>query len=158
VVLVPTGHPLAARKRAPGLRELSALPLVSYESSRRPESSLRHAFDAESLVMQLAMTAHDADLIKTYVRSGIGVGILAEMAITPQDTDLCVLPAPPTLPECVTWAVLPRGRVLRDYAIHLLRALAPQIDRHDLLRAVAGGSEPTWPTPPTWQALQHPHK
>ena len=155
VVLVPAGHPLAGRTGAPTLPELSALALVSYDSSRRAESSLRRAFDAAGLPLRLAMTAHDADLIKTYVRAGIGVGILAEMAITSQDSDLCALPTPPALPDCVTWAVLPRRRVLRDYTIHLLRALAPQIDRLDLLRVVAGDAEPAWPMPATWQALHH---
>jgi LysR family transcriptional regulator, cys regulon transcriptional activator len=154
VVLVPAGHPLAQHAKSPALRELSALPLVSYESSRKPESSLRRAFDAVDLPLQLAMTAHDADLIKTYVRAGIGVGILAEMAIVPEETDLRALPAPAALPECVTWAVLPRGRVLRDYALRLLRELAPQIDTIDLRRVVAGNAEPAWPAPPAWHALR----
>ena len=153
VVLVPSTHALAGRARPPGLRELSALPLVSYESSRRPESSLRRAFDAANLPLQLAMTAHDADLIKTYVRTGLGVGILAEMAVSPEDTDLCVLEAPAALPECTTWAVLPRGRVLRDYALRLVREIAPQIDAIDLRRVVAGNAEAAWPEPPLWHDL-----
>ncbi len=153
VVLVGRDHPLGRRSRAPTLRELSALPIVSYESSRRPESSLRRAFDAAKLPLQLAMTAHDADLIKTYVRAGLGVGILAEMAVVPGDTDLRVLPAPAALPECITWAVLPRGRVLRDFTLHLLHLLAPQIDPTDARRVVAGNAEPAWPTPPAWQEL-----
>jgi len=99
------------------------------------------------------MTAHDADLIKTYVREGVGIGILAEMAVALDDKDLRALSAPEELPECVTWAVLPRGRVLRDYALHLLHALAPQIDRVDLRRAVTGNAEPVWPAPPYWREL-----
>ncbi len=154
VVLVPTGHALARRK-AVSLRDLSALPLVSYESSRKPESSLRRAFEAAEVPMQLAMTAHDADLIKTYVRAGVGVGILAEMAVSPGDSDLRVLRAPDSLPECITWAVLPRGRVLRDFALRLLREVAPQIDTIDLRRVVAGNAEPAWPEPPAWHEL-HP--
>ncbi|MEO8779467.1 MAG: LysR substrate-binding domain-containing protein [Rhodanobacter sp.] len=154
VLLVPSGHPLAGHPKPPELRELAALPIVSYESSRKPESSLRRAFDAASLVLQLAMTAHDADLIKTYVRAGLGVGILAEMAVLPRETDLRVLAAPAALPECTTWAVLPRGRVLRDHTLHLLQELAPQIDGVDLRRVVADNATPAWPAPPTWQALQ----
>jgi DNA-binding transcriptional LysR family regulator len=104
--------------------------------------------------MQLAMTAHDADLIKTYVRAGLGVGILAEMAVSSADADLRALPAPNDLPECTTWAVLPRGRVLRDFTVRLLRELAPQIDATDLRRAVAGNAEPAWPEPPRWSELR----
>lgn len=155
VVLIGKEHPFNRRRKAPTLRELSALPLVSYESSRRPESSLRRAFDAARLPLQLAMTAHDADLIKTYVRAGLGVGILAEMAVSPDDADLHVLPAPDALPECVTWAVLPRGRVLRDFTLRLLHSLAPQVDPIDVRRVVAGNAEPAWPVPPTWQTLRH---
>lgn len=153
VALVPSAHPFAHRSEPLGLRDLATLPLISYESSRQPESSLRRAFDAAHLPWQLAMTAHDADLIKTYVRAGVGVGILAEMAISPADTDLRVLEAPRDLPECVTWAVLPRGRVVRDHALHLVREIAPQIDATDLRRTVAGDVEPAWPTPPSWREL-----
>ena len=154
VVAVTHGHALGKRRKAPSLRELSALPLVSYESSRRPESSLQRAFASAYLPMQLAMTAHDADLIKTYVRAGLGVGILAEMALSPDDTDLRALPAPDALPGCITWAVLPRGRVLRDFTVRLLRELAPQIDAIDLRRVVAGNAEPAWPEPPAWSDIR----
>jgi DNA-binding transcriptional LysR family regulator len=154
VVVVPRGHPLATLDRAPTLAELAALPLLSYESSLRPESSLRRAFAAEGLDMQLAMTAHEGDLLKTYVRAGLGVGVLAEMAVSViDDPDLRALPAPDALPECTAWAVLPRERVLRDYAVRLLQELAPQLDRHDLRRAASGHDEPEWPRPPTWVEL-----
>jgi DNA-binding transcriptional LysR family regulator len=156
-VLVPRTHALAGLQRAPTLEELAALPLVSYESSVRPESSLRRAFATQGLEPQLAMTARDADLIKTYVRAGLGVGLLAEMALSENaDPDLQVLPAPPSLPECVTWALIPRARVLRQYALELVHALAPQIDRHDLRRVVEGNQEPDWPQPPSWVELSQP--
>jgi DNA-binding transcriptional LysR family regulator len=153
VVLVPRAHPFATLARPPTLAELAAEPLVSYESSTRPDSSLRHAFDAIGLEPRFAMTARDADLIKTYVRAGLGVGILAEMAVAArEDDDLVALPAP-SLPECVAWAVLPRERVLRDYALELLKALAPQLDRRDLRRVLEGNADADWPTPPTWEEL-----
>lgn len=154
VVLVPKDHPLASLDHAPSLAEVVAHPLVSYESSIRPESSLRRAFVAAGFEPRLAMTARDADLIKTYVRAGLGVGLLAEMAVSArEDSDLVSRPAPPELAECITWAVLPRERVLRDYALELLRALAPQIDRRDLRRVLEGNAEPDWPPPPTWLEL-----
>jgi len=153
-VLVPLGHALAAAGGAPTLAQLAAYPLVSYESSIRPDSSLRRAFAAAGVEPQWAMTARDADLIKTYVRAGLGVGLLAEMAVSAtDDSDLCVLPAPATIPECIAWAVLPRERVLRDYALALLQALAPQLDRHDLHQVLAGNVAPDWPAPPDWAAL-----
>jgi len=151
IVLVPKGHPLAALK-APTLADLAAHPLLSYESSVRPESSLRRAFEAQSLSPQLALTARDADLIKTYVRAGLGVGLLAEMALLPEDAaDLVALPAPAAIPDCIAWAVLPRERVLRDYTLDLLQALAPQLDRRDLRQALEINAPVEWPQPPWWQ-------
>lgn len=154
VVLLPRTHPLAACGRAPRLDELAAHPLISYHGSSQSESSLRRAFSAAGLEPTLAMTAHDADLIKTYVRAGLGVGILAEMAVSAvADADLTVLAAPAAIPECTTWAVVPRERVLRRYAFALLHHLAPQIDRHDLERVLRGHQAPVWPQPPTWVDL-----
>ncbi|HTA65726.1 MAG TPA: LysR substrate-binding domain-containing protein, partial [Xanthomonadaceae bacterium] len=139
--------------RAPTLAELAVEPLVSYESSTRADSSLRQAFTAEGLQARFAMTARDADLIKTYVRAGLGVGVLAEMAVDArEDSDLVALPAP-SLPECIAWAVLPRERVLRDYALELLKTLAPQLDRRDLRRVLEGNAEADWPAPPAWAEL-----
>jgi LysR family cys regulon transcriptional activator len=153
-VLVPAGHPLASLQRAPTLAELADQPLISYESTNKPESSLRRAFAEAGLEPQIAMTARDADLIKTYVRAGLGVGLLAEMAVSARDdSDLRALSAPAAVPECTSWAVLPRERVLRDYALELLLALAPQLDRADLKRAVAGHDTPVWREAPTWVEL-----
>ena len=150
VVLVPKRHPLAALRK-PSLADLSAHPLLSYESSTRAESSLRRAFDAEGLSLQLALTAREADLIKTYVRAGLGVGLLAEMAVLGEDeSDLLTLPAPDAIPECTTWAVLPRERVLRDYTLDLVRAIAPQLDRRDIRQALELNAEHEWPKPPSW--------
>src|SRR6476469_794734 len=109
VVLVPRGHALAGAGRPPSLEALAAEPLVSYESPVRADSSLRRAFARNGLEPRIAMTARDADLIKTYVRAGLGVGLLAEMAVGADDLDaLRALPAPDVVPECIAWAVLPR--------------------------------------------------
>lgn len=157
VLLLPRAHPLADLGRAPTLVELAQHPLISYESSIRADSSLQRAFATEGVEPQIAMTARDANLIKTYVRAGLGAGLLAEMAIgAREDADLRILPAPKALPECVTWAVIPRGRVLRDYALALLHHLAPQLDPRDLRRVLEGNLEPQWPTPPAWVELSQP--
>ena len=154
VVLVPRDHPLASLDGAPTLAALAAHPLVSYHSTHLPESSLRRAFAEAGLAPTVAMTAHDADLIKTYVRAGLGVGILAEMAVSAvADADLLALAAPDVLPECTAWAVVPKERVLRRYAFDLLRQVAPQLDRHDLKRVLEGHQVPAWPEPPGWLAL-----
>ena len=153
LVLVPRGHPLDVPKRIPDMAALAAQPLISYESSTRAGSSLQRAFGRLGLEPSIALTALDADLIKTYVRAGLGVGLLAEMAVHAGDTDLRAWPAPPEIPECIAWAVLPRDRVLRDYALELVHVLAPQIDTRDLRRVMEGNQEPDWPAPPSWEEL-----
>lgn len=153
VVLAPRGHPLAALGRAPTLAELAAQPLISYDSSKRTESSLRRAFADAGLTPQIAMTAADADLIKTYVRAGLGIGVLAEMALLPGlDTDLAIVPADALLPLCTTWIVLRRDSVLRDYMLEWIVQFAPHLDRNDVRRLLALGIVPeTPPRVPHWR-------
>jgi DNA-binding transcriptional LysR family regulator len=150
-VVAQRGHALAALKGPLSLADLARHPLVSYESSLRPESSLRQAFAAAGQAPQFACTSRDADLIKTYVRAGLGVGILAEMAMLAEDTrDLQVLDAADLFPRCTTWLVLRRDRVPRSYAMALVELIAPQLDRRDLHRALAGEVPEHWPEPPQW--------
>ncbi|MDR2872238.1 MAG: LysR family transcriptional regulator [Xanthomonadaceae bacterium] len=153
LLLVPRGHAWDRDGAEPGLHELSMQPLISYDSSTRPGSSLWRAFAGIGREPNIALTALDADLIKTYVRTGLGVGILAEMAVSAGEAEFRAWPAPPEISECIAWAVLPRERVLRDYALELVHALAPQIDKRDLRRILEGNQAPEWPDPPTWESL-----
>lgn len=136
VVLVPHGHALTALGRALTLADLSAHPLISYETSRDPESSLQRAFAEAGLTPDISITASGADLIKTYVRNGLGVGIVAEMAVEFGDRDLVVLPARELLPTCTTWLLLRKDRVLREYADALIALLIPGLDVDDVRRAL----------------------
>jgi len=79
VVLVPKDHPLSQLKRPLQIADLAKYPLVSYDSSVNADSSLNQAFRDQGLTPKFAITARDADVIKTYVRAGMGVGILAEI-------------------------------------------------------------------------------
>ncbi len=155
-VVAPREHPLALVGRPLALADLADCPLVSYESSLRPESSLRRAFHEAGLEPRLACTSSDADLIKAYVRAGLGIGILAEMALGEQDEhDLAVLDAALLLPQCTTWLVLREDRVLRRYTAMLAELLAPQISQADLQRAIAGDAPgDRWPEAPSWSELR----
>ncbi|MDN5874753.1 MAG: LysR substrate-binding domain-containing protein, partial [Sinobacteraceae bacterium] len=147
-------HPLASDPSMPSLKALSTHPLVSYESVQRSESSMRRAFERAGFEPQVICTARDADLIKTYVRAGLGVGILAEMAMQPEDeADLRTLNLGSLLPECTTWLLARKDRLLRDYALAFILALAPQIDRLDLRRAFENELPIDWPDAPDWHQL-----
>jgi DNA-binding transcriptional LysR family regulator len=98
------------------------------------------------------MTAGDADLIKTYVRTGLGIGVLAEMAMLPADTDLAVLPADHLFPQCTTWIVLRRESVLREYVLEFVTQFAPHLDRRDVARVLAGDAAAgEWAGVPHWR-------
>jgi DNA-binding transcriptional LysR family regulator len=151
-VVVPRGHALAALNRHLDLADLARHPLVSYESSLRPESSLRSAFASAGVEPHFAFTSRDADLIKTYVRAGLGVGIFAEMAMLAEDLrDLVALDAADLFAACTTWLVLRRDRVPRSYALALIGLIVPQLDLRDVTRALAGEMPAGWPAPPPWK-------
>jgi len=158
VAVVPVGHPLAGGG-APTLAQLAQHPLVSYDSTLLPGSSLQKRFAADGLKPQVGLTAPDADLIKGYVRAGLGVGILAEMAIRDEDaSDLRTLSLQPLFGPCTTWLLLRPDRRLSRPIIAVLGALAPHIDRIALRQWLAGDrsavitpeSIPHWP-PAAWE-------
>ncbi|TCV97686.1 LysR family transcriptional regulator [Luteibacter rhizovicinus] len=151
MLVVPKDHPFARYTRPPSLQELAAQPLVGYESSMQSDSSLQRTFVAAGLHPRIAMTAGDGDLIRTYVREGLGVGILAEMAVTPGDRDLVTLPADHLFDQCTTWIVLRDGLVPRDFLLDFIRGFAPHLDPRDIRRAVAGDSTSAWPAAPHWR-------
>ena len=157
VGVAPRGHALAASRRRPTLDDLATHPLITYESALEPDSSFAQAFAAAGLQPRLACTARDSDLITTFVGAGMGVGLLAEMAVGDGDANLEVFSLDGLFPQRTAWAVLRRDRLVRDHVLELLSAIAPRLDRAELRQAFDGGREDqVWPTPPNWREL-HDH-
>ncbi|MEX2500310.1 MAG: LysR substrate-binding domain-containing protein [Wenzhouxiangellaceae bacterium] len=133
VLIVPRDHPLTQLGGAPELTTLAKYPLVTYLFSDRPESSLMSSFAKQGLSPRIAFTARDADVIKTYVRSGFGVGILAGMAVEPGvDDDLAVIRIPGLFPRLTTWIGYPRDLLLKRYHCDFIRLLAPHFTQQML--------------------------
>lgn len=144
-IVVPGGHELALSGEALTFESLARFPLVSYDSSRRSDSSLRLAFMNAGVEPRISCTAQDAELIKTYVRAGLGVGILAEMAWLPEDgSDLARIPADELFPTCTTWLLLPRDTVLREFVLRFIQGLVPWLHPRDLIRALETGEKIDW--------------
>jgi DNA-binding transcriptional LysR family regulator len=152
VALVPRDHPLTRRSQPLGLTDLAAFPLIGYESALGSHASVAAAFAAAGAPASFAYAAHDTEVIKTYVRTGLGVGLLAEMA-TGEDEDLVELPIE-GLPVCSAYALLRRDRVVRDYVIDFLAALAPHLNRRDLVRSLQPGGRPLSRNAPDWREWQ----
>ncbi|MEZ5563388.1 MAG: HTH-type transcriptional regulator CysB [Gammaproteobacteria bacterium] len=127
IVLVPNGHPLTASKEL-SLRVLVGYPLVTYVFGATGESSLKKAFAEQGLEPNVVFTARDADIIKTYVRMGMGVGIVAPMAYECQDQkDLTALSAAGLFPRVTTWLGFRRDAVLRRYMVDFIALFAPHL-------------------------------
>ena len=127
-VVVPNAHPLANAGRLT-LKQLASYPIISYTFSFTGPSSLHDAFARSGLTPNVAITARDADVIKTYVRLGLGIGIVAHMAIDDQDADLTVIEASHLFPAHTTWIGFRRGTLLRKYMYEFAQLLAPHLDR-----------------------------
>jgi LysR family cys regulon transcriptional activator len=129
-IIVPASHALAKVEK-PTLRQLAAHPIVTYVFSFTGPSSLHETFAAEGLRPDIALTARDADVIKTYVRLGLGVGIIADMALDPEgpDSDLVSIEASHLFPVHTTWIGYARDTLLRRYMYDFLGLLAPHLTR-----------------------------
>ncbi|HUO79745.1 MAG TPA: LysR substrate-binding domain-containing protein, partial [Steroidobacteraceae bacterium] len=139
-VVVPRDHPLA-KERSVSLEALARHPIVTYTFSFSGRSSLPALFESAGLKLHVALTASDADVIKTYVRLGLGVGIVASMALDPEeDRDLVVLDAAHLFAPHVTWIGFRRGRLLRGYMYEFLKAFAPHLGRRLVDQAIRAGS------------------
>ena len=134
-IIVPCNHPLAGASR-PTLAQLAEFPLVTYVFSFTGPSSLTETFARAGLSPNIALTARDSDVIKTYVRLGLGVGIIAGMAIESQnDTDLVSIDAGHLFPTHTTWIGFLRDGLLRQYMYDFLQFLAPHLTRRLVERA-----------------------
>ena len=133
-VIVPHDHPLAAGGRLT-FKALAAYPLVTYTFSFTGPSSLHEAFAKAGLTPNVAITARDADVIQTYVRLGLGVGIVAHMAVDKNDPDLTSIDAGHLFPAHTTWIGFRRGTLLRKYMYDFAQLLAPHLDRRLVDRA-----------------------
>ncbi len=132
-IVVPNGHELTKLDRKITLQDLANYPLVTYVFSFGGQSSLKRAFENEGLDPDVVFTARDADVIKTYVRMGLGVGIVASMAADCDDRkDLQVIDAEGLFPRSTTWIGYRKNTVLRRYMFEFIRLFASHISAQQL--------------------------
>lgn len=142
IVLTPQDHELAIDEEKLTLEKLAAYPLVTYVFSSSRESSFLQAFKQAGLEPNVVFTARDADVIKTYVRMGMGVGVIAPMALHSDDlVDLTAVSAAGLFPTVTTWLGFPRDRVLRAYMKDFIGLFAPNWPGYLIERAVTAESQ-----------------
>ncbi|MGI9237919.1 MAG: HTH-type transcriptional regulator CysB [Woeseiaceae bacterium] len=132
-IIVPKNHDLAKLKRKITLHDLAQYPLVTYVFSFGGQSSFKRAFADEGLEPDVVFTARDADVIKTYVRMGLGVGIVASMAADCSDKkDLQAIDAVGLFPRSTTWIGFRKDAVLRRYMMEFVNLFAPHLSAQKL--------------------------
>jgi LysR family cys regulon transcriptional activator len=128
-ILVPRNHPLTQVSQL-SLEDVAEHPIVTYVFGFTGRSKLDEAFIEQGLVPKVVFTAADADVIKTYVRLGLGIGIVAQMAYDEEtDSDLVTLDASHLFASSVTKIGCRRGTFLRGYMYDFIELFAPHLTR-----------------------------
>lgn len=141
VLVLPQGHPMARKDRI-SLEDLAAEPLVTYHPSFTGRTRIDSAFAAKKLQPRIALEAIDSDVIKTYVRLGLGIGIVAEMAVREDpvngNSDLAVRPLGHLLGQNLARVAFKRGAYLRNFVYRFAELLSDRLDRNLIAKAMAG--------------------
>ena len=139
-IVVPAVHPLA-RVAKPTFAQLGQHPIITYAFSFTGPSSLLELFAKAGVTPDVALTAGDADVIKEYIRAGFGVGILADIAVRPEDDDLRVIDAAHLFPPHTTWVGFQRGALLRSYMYEFMQLLGSHLPKRQIQAIEQAGSQ-----------------
>ncbi|NBW49517.1 MAG: CysB family HTH-type transcriptional regulator [Betaproteobacteria bacterium] len=146
VLVLPTDHPLAQKERVT-LEDVAAEPLITYHPSFTGRTKIDQAFEARKLEPRISLEAIDSDVIKTYVRLGLGIGIAAEMAVTDVVEDmekngarggLVVRPAGYLFGQNVTRVAFKRSAYLRNFVFTFAELLSSRLNRALIAKAMEG--------------------
>jgi LysR family transcriptional regulator, cys regulon transcriptional activator len=139
VLVLPAGHPLTQVDRI-SLEDLAPLPLISYHPSFSGRKRIDAAFATRQLVPNIVLEAIDADVIKTYVKLGLGIGIVAEIAMRdePQGGERVPRPAGHLFGQNVARIAFKRGAYLRNFVYRFAELLSDRLDRNLIAKAMSG--------------------
>ena len=138
VLVMPPSHPLAQKERL-GLDDIAHEPLITYHPSFTGRAKIDQAFATRRLQPRIALEAIDSDVIKTYVRLGLGLGIVAEMAMKDDPVgDLVVRPVGHLFGQSVARVAFKRGAYLRNFVYKFAELLSDRLSRDLVARAMNG--------------------
>jgi len=136
VLVLPKDHPLAGVENLQ-LQDLAAEPIITYHPSFTGRTRIDKAFAAAHLTPRIALEAIDSDVIKTYVRLGLGVGIVAEMAVRDaSDTDLVVRPAGKLFGVNTARVAFKKSAYLRNFVYEFAHLLNPDLTAQRIAEAM----------------------
>ena len=137
VIVVPEGHPLLQLKSVT-LEALAAYPLITYDQGFTGRGHIDAAFQSQDIETDIVLTAMDSDVIQQYVSLGMGVGLVASMAVENNlSSNLRAIQANHLFATNVTRVAVRRGAFLREYAVDFIRQLAPKLSLEELAEAVS---------------------
>jgi len=138
MLVIPKSHPLAGKVRIT-LEDLATEPIITYHPSFTGRTRIDKAFAAKGLTPRIALEAIDSDVIKTYVRLGLGVGIVAEMAVKDGlDDDLVARPASLLFGKNVARIAFKRSAYIRHFVYDFAALLSDRLDRNLIMKALDG--------------------
>jgi LysR family cys regulon transcriptional activator len=139
VLVMPLAHPLAQKERIT-LEDLASEPIITYHPSFTGRTRIDAAFATKKLQPRIALEAIDSDVIKTYVRLGLGIGIVAEMAVRDDghNADLAVRPLGTLFGQNVARVAFKRSAYLRNFVYKFAELLSDRLDRNLIAKAMTG--------------------
>jgi len=138
VLVLPKDHPLASRERV-SLEDLAAEPIITYHPSFTGRTRIDAAFAQKKLTPRIALEAIDSDVIKTYVRLGLGIGIVAEMAVRDDtNADLVVKPMGHIFGTNIARVAFKRSAYMRNFVFKFAELLSDRLDRNLIAKALSG--------------------
>lgn len=145
-VVTPPDHPLLALKRLT-LEAIAQYPIITYDPAFTGRSTMNKAFDAKGLTPDIVLTAMDADVIKTYVELGLGIGIIANMAYDPKrDRTVRAIDASHLFAPNVTRIGVRRSAYLRGYVYDFIEMFAPHLTRATIEEQITAAATPATAT------------
>ena len=137
-VVVPSGHELT-RAKPLTLEAIARFPIVTYDPTFAGRGAIDRAFAARGLAPEVALSALDSDVIKSYVSLGLGVGIISQRAFREgKEEGLAAIGSSHLFPAQTTRIAYRRGAYLRAYTMEFIRLFAPGLTAADIARAEAG--------------------
>jgi len=142
VLVLPNGHRLCGKEHIT-LEDIATEPLITYHPSYTGRTRIDHAFANRKLAPHIVLEAIDSDVIKTYVRLGLGIGIAAEMSVRDVQEqsvagDLVIRPAGQLFGQNVARVAFKKGAYLRQFVFSFAEMLSSRLDRHLVARAMEG--------------------
>jgi LysR family cys regulon transcriptional activator len=135
-IVVPIGHPLLAEKKLT-LKKIAQYPIITYDFAFSGRGKINAAFSAHNITPNIVLTAIDADVIKTYVELGLGIGIVAQMAFIPErDKLLRMIDTGNLFQSSTTRIAIRRNEFLRGYTYHFIELFAPHLTREVVTKAL----------------------